>query len=50
VKAVGVKAGRRVVVKTDLTTGQVTYTFSGAKQLPLSRNFVKRTRRTQLKD
>ncbi|MDZ7586167.1 MAG: AbrB/MazE/SpoVT family DNA-binding domain-containing protein [Patescibacteria group bacterium] len=35
VKAVGVRVGDSVKVKTILETGQVIYTFQGAKQLSL---------------
>lgn len=43
-RAVGVKAGQEVKVAVDPASGQVTYTFSGTKQLPLSQNFIKKTR------
>lgn len=36
VKAVGVRVGDYVKVKTILETGQVIYTFRGAKQLSLN--------------
>lgn len=36
VKAVGVKVGESVSVKIVLETGQVIYTFKGAKQLSLT--------------
>jgi len=36
VKSVGIKVGDTVKVKTILETGQVIYTFKGAKQLSLS--------------
>lgn len=36
VKSVGIKIGDTVKVKTILETGQVIYTFKGAKQLSLS--------------
>ena len=36
VKAVGVRVGDSVKVKTILETGQVIYTFKGAKQLSLN--------------
>ena len=36
VKAVGVKVGDQVKVKTKLDTGQIIYTFKGAKQLSLT--------------
>jgi antitoxin component of MazEF toxin-antitoxin module len=42
VKAVGIKAGREVQVSLQPETGQVVYSFTGAKQLPLSKNFIKR--------
>ena len=45
VKAVGVKAGRQVLVTTQPETGQVIYTFSGTKQLLLSKNFIKKKRK-----
>jgi len=41
VKSVGIKVGDMVEVKTVLETGQVIYTFKGAKQLALS-SFQKR--------
>ena len=44
VKGVGVKAGQGVEVKVEPDTGRVIYTFSGAKQLPLSRNFASKPR------
>lgn len=44
VHAVGIKAGQEVEVKVDPETGQVIYTFSGAKQLPLSQSLVKKRR------
>ncbi len=36
VKAVGIRAGDTVKVKTVLETGQIIYTFKGAKQLSLN--------------
>jgi len=36
VKSVGIRVGDNVKVKTVLETGQVIYTFKGAKQLSLS--------------
>ena len=36
VKSVGVKIGDNVRVKTKLSSGQVIYTFKGAKQLSLN--------------
>lgn len=41
VKSVGIKVGDMVKVKTVLETGQVIYTFKGAKQLSLG-SFRKR--------
>jgi len=41
VKSVGVKIGDNVKVKTILETGQVIYTFKGAKQLSLTSSFKK---------
>lgn len=35
VKSVGVKVGDEVKVKTNLSSGQVIYTFKGAKQLSI---------------
>lgn len=45
VHMVGIKAGQEVRVKLDPATGQVVYTFSGSKQLPLSQNFIKKKRK-----
>lgn len=45
VKAVGVKAGRQVQVIAQPETGQMIYTFSGTKQLVLSKNFIKKKRK-----
>lgn len=45
VHAVGIKAGQEVEVKVEPETGQVIYTFSGTKQLPLSKNFIKKRKR-----
>jgi len=36
VKSVGIRVGDNVKVKTVLETGQVIYTFKGAKQLSLN--------------
>jgi len=36
VKSVGIRVGDTVKVKTVLETGQIIYTFKGAKQLSLS--------------
>ncbi|MFC1627138.1 AbrB/MazE/SpoVT family DNA-binding domain-containing protein [Patescibacteria group bacterium] len=41
VKSVGVKSGDQVKVKTVLETGQIVYTFKGAKQLSLTSNLSK---------
>lgn len=45
VKTVGVKLGDEVKVETKLEKGKIIYTFSGAQQLPLVKNFVKRKRK-----
>jgi antitoxin component of MazEF toxin-antitoxin module len=42
VKTVGIKAGQVVQVKVEPETGQVTYTFSGSRQLALTNNLIKR--------
>lgn len=44
VKTVGIKAGQTVAVKVDPETGEVTYTFSGSRQLALARGLTKRRR------
>lgn len=44
-QTVGVKAGDAVAVEKRPEVGQVTYSFSGTKQLPLANSFVKRVRR-----
>lgn len=44
VQAIGIKAGQEVKVEVLPEAGQVVYTFSGTKQLPLSKNFVKKRR------
>ena len=41
VKAVGVKIGDHVRVKTNLETGQVIYIFKGAQQLSLDNQLKK---------
>lgn len=41
VKSVGIKIGDIVRVKTILETGQVIYTFKGAKQLSLDSSIKK---------
>lgn len=44
VRTVGIKAGQEVTVKLEPETGKVNYTFSGTKQLPLSKNFLRKKR------
>lgn len=44
VKTVGIKAGQNVQVKVDPETGEVTYAFSGSRQLALTKDFTKRRR------
>jgi len=44
VHAIGIKTGQEVKVEVLPEVGQVVYTFSGTKQLPLSKNFVKKRR------
>lgn len=41
VKLVGVRPSDHVKVEAEPTKGRITYYFSGAKQLPLSENFLK---------
>jgi len=41
VKMVGIKLGDEVKVNLKPDKGVITYIFSGAKQLPLSENFLK---------
>jgi antitoxin component of MazEF toxin-antitoxin module len=48
-RAVGVKIGDRVNVEVSPETGKVIYSFKGTKQLPLSQNFLQRTRRLRFK-
>lgn len=45
VKMIGVKAGEGVVAEVKPEEGQITYHFSGSKQLPLSKNLVKKSRK-----
>lgn len=45
VHTIGIRAGQEVRVKVEPETGRVVYTFSGTKQLPLSKNLVKKKRR-----
>lgn len=44
-RAVGVKIGDLVEVEALPEKGQVVYQFSGAAQLPLSNNFLKKKRK-----
>ncbi|RJR25150.1 AbrB/MazE/SpoVT family DNA-binding domain-containing protein [Candidatus Microgenomates bacterium] len=41
VKSVGIRPGDEVRLITETDKGEITYVFSGAKQLPLSENFLK---------
>lgn len=41
VKSVGIRAGDAVKVETEADKGVIVYSFSGAKQLPLSELFLK---------
>ena len=45
VKSIGIKAGEEVKVGVETEKGRIICNFSGAKQLPLSQNFVKKGRR-----
>lgn len=45
VKTIGIKAGQTVQVKLEPETGEVTYTFSGSRQLPLTSTLTKRRRK-----
>lgn len=45
VRDLGIRIGDNVKVNLDPEEGKVTYTFSGAKQLPLSENFLRRKRK-----
>ena len=45
VNTVGVKAGQEVTVKAVPETGEVVYTFSGAKQLSISNHFKLKKKR-----
>jgi len=40
-KSVGIRPADVVKVQTEPDKGRITYHFSGAKQLPLSENFLK---------
>lgn len=44
-KAVGVRAGDNVKVEVAVDQGKITYSFSGAKQLPLAENFLRPKRK-----
>jgi antitoxin component of MazEF toxin-antitoxin module len=44
VHSVGIKAGQEVQIEIELGRGQITYTFSGTKQLPLSKNLIRKRR------
>ena len=44
-KAVGIKIGDQVEVEVVPEKGRVIYKFSGASQLPLSKNFLKKKRK-----
>lgn len=49
VKKVGIKVGDDVQVETDLEKGQVSYTFSGVRQLTLKQSLF-REKQTQSKN
>ena len=42
VKDLGIRVGDPVKTLLDKDKGKITYSFSGAKQLPLSENFLRR--------
>lgn len=42
VKDLGIRIGDQVRVKLDGDKGEITYIFSGARQLPLSESFLRR--------
>lgn len=44
VQSLGVKSRQEVQVETKIEEGQIIYTFSGAKQLSLSQNFIKKVK------
>lgn len=44
-RSVGVRAGDRVKVKLEPDSGKATYSFFGAKQLPLPGTLGKKTRK-----
>lgn len=41
VRSIGIRASDTVKVEIEQDKGRITYHFSGAKQLPLSDNFLK---------
>lgn len=45
VKSVGIRPGDEVKLIIETDKGEITYIFSGAKQLPLSENFLKTKRK-----
>jgi antitoxin component of MazEF toxin-antitoxin module len=45
VKSVGIRPGDEVKLILETDKGEITYVFSGAKQLPLSENFLKTKRK-----
>ena len=45
VKSIGIKAGDDVKVTLEPEKGRIICSFSGAKQLPLSQNFVKKRKK-----
>ena len=47
VKSVGVRPSDQVKVEIEQDKGRITYHFSGAKQLPLSENFLKFKKETK---
>ncbi len=47
IKAVGIKIGDDVKVEIHPESGQVIYSFKGTKQLALSQNFLKKSRRSR---
>jgi len=44
---VGIRPGDEVKLEIKAERGEITYLFSGAKQLPLSENFLKRRRKSK---
>lgn len=45
VKDLGIRIGDPVKVRLEKDRGRIIYFFSGARQLPLSENFLRRLRR-----